>query len=163
MSAPTCVDLQARFGRRYRVSFEASGVTRSQWPEADRAWLLEIRCRRGVVYSQGGDVLAAVTDRPLIGRRLRRLPCILSVRGDIETIVTFHVDDAPAVFAQLHPYRRRQVSTAERQRLAALSARHGFRKHGAAPRITDGDFSTSELTIGTTDGEPGENAPEGEP
>jgi hypothetical protein len=143
----TCIDLQARFGRRYRVSFEADGATRSQWPESDRPWLLEIRGRSGVVYPQGGEILVAMTPRPRLGAKLRALPCVLTARGDTETVVAFHVDDAPAVFALLKPYKRRQVSAAERERLAALRARTGI----GAERPTRSDFPAAGSTIGGED------------
>jgi len=78
-------------------------------------------CKHGLVYPYGGDVLAAV----VTGRqrhKVRRLPFLFSRRGDVELVVTFHVDDAEAVLALLRPYRRRQISAAERERLRAMSA-----------------------------------------
>lgn len=127
MSEPSCINLAERFGRRYRVSWEADGATKPQWPREDWPWLMEIRCRYGVIYPEGGEILQAMTDRPRLGAKLRALPCVLSTRGDLETVVTFHVDDAPAVFRLLKPYRRRQVSGAERERLAAVGERFRFR------------------------------------
>src|ERR1700686_2649258 len=56
----TCVDLKARFGERYRIRKEADGVTWYATPETERLWLLELRCRYGVVYPHGGDLLGAV-------------------------------------------------------------------------------------------------------
>lgn len=100
MSAP-CINLQDRFGRRYRVSWEADGATRYHWPEVYRPWLLEIRCRYGLIYPFGAEILQAMTDRPRFGAKLRALPCIQSARGDAETVVTFHVDRAAAVFEVL--------------------------------------------------------------
>jgi hypothetical protein len=126
MSEPTCINLEERFGRRYRVSFEADGATRYQWPETERPWLMEIRGRHGMVYPKGGEILQAMTTHTRIAGKLRALPCVVSVRGDAETVVTFHVDDAPAVFQLLKPYRRRHVSPAERERLAALGSRFRF-------------------------------------
>ena len=32
MSEPTCINLEERFGRRFRVTFEANGATRYRWP-----------------------------------------------------------------------------------------------------------------------------------
>lgn len=119
---PTCVNLQERFGRRYRVRWEADGRTKTKWRKEEWPWLMEIRCRYGVVFPRGGDVLGAITTRPRIGRRLRALQCVLTARGDAETAVTFYARDAAAVFRLLRPFRRRQVTPMERERLCALLA-----------------------------------------
>ncbi len=123
---PMCVNLQERFGGRYRIGWEANGATKNQWPKEDWVWLMEIRCRYGLVYPKGGEILQAMTDRPRIAAKLRALPCVLTARGDAETVVTFHADHAPTVFQVLQPYRRRQVSAAERERLKALGRRFRF-------------------------------------
>jgi hypothetical protein len=146
MSVPTCINLEERFGRRYRVTFEAGGATKGQWAREDWPWIMEIRGRYGVVYPKGGEILQGMTDRPRMGRKLRALPCVRSVRGDAETIITFRVADAEQVFALLKPYRRRQVSETERERLRALSARHGFPRKGA-PSISERDETGPETTI----------------
>jgi len=125
MTPATCVDLAARFGARYRLREEAAGVTWVETPEDERIWLWELPCRYGVVYPYGGDLLAAVaTGR--VRQRVGRLPCIRSRRGDEELVVTFPVDDAEAVLTLLRPYRRRQVSAAERERLRAMGAETRF-------------------------------------
>lgn len=121
----TCVDLRERFGRRYRVRREADRVTWFETPEAERVWLLEIPCRYGVAYPRGGDLLAAVVTGRYARQQVAALPCIRSRRGDAELVVTFHVDDAEPVLTILRPWLRRQVSAAERERLAALSRSHG--------------------------------------
>jgi hypothetical protein len=126
MSVRTCINLAERFGRRYRVSFEAGGATKGQWAREDWPWLMEIRGRYGVVYPKGGEILQGMTDRPRMGRKLRALPCVRSVRGDAETIITFRVADAEQVFALLKPYRRRQMSETERERLRRI----GFQREG---------------------------------
>ena len=58
---------------------------------------------RTVVYARGSDVLAATITSRIIGRRVAPLPGIRSSRGDVERVVTFHVDDAEAVLAILKP------------------------------------------------------------
>jgi len=138
----TCIDLQQRFGRRYRIGWEAGGATRFQWPEAERLWLMELRCRYGMVYPHGGEILAAVGRGPRTCAKLRALPCVLSARGDLETVVTFHVDHIEQVLAILKPYRRRQVSEAEKERLTAMGER--FRFGGTAG--VQSDFRTLEST-----------------
>lgn len=120
------IDLRVHSGDRYRVSWEANGTTRSAWPEAEQSWLLELRCKYGIVYPQGGAILAATITSRQIGRRVAALPCIRTSRGDVERVVTFHVDDADAVFELLRPSRRRQVSPEEQDRLVAIGQRHRF-------------------------------------
>jgi len=120
------VDLEAVFGVRYKLRKEADGVTWFETSEQDRVWLLELLCKYGVVYPQGGDILAATITSRKIGKMVAALPCIRSSRGDIERVVTFHVDDADAVLELLRPSRRRQVSPEERDRLVAIGQRHRF-------------------------------------
>lgn len=126
MSEPTCINLEARFGRRYRIGWEADGATRYQWQEAERPWLMELRCRYGKVYPWGGELLLAMTDKRRIGAQLRRLACVLQTQGDEEVVIRFHVDDIEQVLALLKPYRRRQVSEAEKERLTAMGERFRF-------------------------------------
>jgi len=145
---PACIDLQEQFGRRYRIGWEAGGATRYQMPEADRPWLLELRCRYGSVSPHGGALLQAMTDRPRLGTKLRALPCVLSARGELETVVVFHVKDAAVVFSLLKPYRRRQISEAERARLAAQGRRFQF---GGGDGLQSDD-SALESTIAAPDG-----------
>jgi hypothetical protein len=160
------IDLRAHFGDRYRVCWEANGTTRSAWPEAERSWLLELRCKYGIVYPQGGAILAATITSRQIGRRVAALSCIRTSRGDVERVVTFHLDDAELVLALLKPHRRRQVSPEERERLVALGRLHGAvglarahqqRRHGRSdlskplendPRID----AAAETDLGPTTG-----------
>ena len=112
----TCVDLGALYGARYRLTWEADGATRSQWPRGDWPWLRRVPCRRGYLYVLGGEMLAACTvGHPAIGRRLRRLPGVTKAFGEAdETVAHFPVAVAEAVLALLRPYRRVQLSPAER-------------------------------------------------
>ncbi len=148
MSESACISLAERFGRRFRLSWEANGATKTQWTPEDRPWLLEIRGRHGVVYPKNGEILQAMSYRPRIARQLRALPCVLTARGDVETVVTFHVVDAEAVFALLKPYRRRQVAEAQRQRLATVGKRFRFSgQHGV-----ESAFPALESTNAAPDG-----------
>jgi hypothetical protein len=119
------VDLAATFGRRFRVSREADGVTWFDWPEADRPWLYEIRGRRGVVWPHGGTRLGASSESPRIAAKLQALP-FATPRGS--EAIEFDVEHAETVFKIIRPYRRRQVSEAERARLRELGAAYRFEK-----------------------------------
>ena len=120
---PACVDLRAVFGDRFRIRKEADGETWGATPEAERVWLLELPCKYGVVYPQGGDILAATITSRRIGNMVAALPCIRTSRGDIERVVTFRVDDAEPVLALLRPYRAHVMTEARRLALAAAQAR----------------------------------------
>ena len=93
---------------------------------------MELRCRYGRVYPKGGEILQAYSDHPRIRAKLRALPCAMSERGDVETVITFHVDDVKQMFSVLKPYRRRQVSDAERTRLQKMGSRHRFKRSKCA-------------------------------
>ena len=118
-----CVNLEERFGKRHGISWEAAGATKSQWPREDWPCLTELRCRRGRIYPKGGEPLQAFTDKPQIAAKLRALACALTVKGHTESVITFHVDQISALLAVLRPYRRRQVSEAERERQSSILVR----------------------------------------
>lgn len=135
-----CVNLQERFGARYRIGWDADGATKGQWPADDWPWLMELRGRFGQVHPYGGAMLVAVTDRRGIIAKLRRLPCIRRLQGGVEVRAHFHVDDAEAVLAIMRPHRRIQLSAAERDRRRAQIGAVNARKIGgqAAPGRTQG-------------------------
>jgi hypothetical protein len=158
MSAHCAVlDLRGRFGALFRIRREAGGDTWHETPKDERVWLLEVRCRSGVVYAHGGEILAAATDRRGIGARLRRLPFILSARGDHETVVTFADDDVEAVFAILKPYRRRRLSEAQRVRNTETLARARQRRQES---MTQDDFTEPGSTPTSEDSPESQPEPE---
>lgn len=134
-----CTDLDVLYGARYRLTWEADGATRSQWPRGDWPWLRRVPCRYGYLYVVGGEMLGAVAvGHPAIGRRLRRLPGVTRAFGAAdETVAHFPVAVAEAVLALLRPYRRRTVSAAERDRLRRVGAAHRFgADHGTESEST---------------------------
>jgi len=124
-----CINLQKRFGRRYRVAYEesyyaefGSRITR-EVPE-----LMILLCRYGHIYPAGGTMLAASVDgHPNVAGRLRRLKCCRPHQdGDFgELTVLFDVADFAEIAKIMRPRRRRQISEAERSRLRNI----GFTKH----------------------------------
>lgn len=131
--AACCIDLQARFGGIYRIGWEGAGATKHAWPREEWPWLMRMRCKYGAVYPYGGDLLQTFTDHPRIGRRLRALPFLLHARGDAETVVRFQLDYLQDVLALLRPYRRRQLSSAHKARLAA-NGRAALHQHRQGQR-----------------------------
>ena len=76
----------------------------------------------------GEETLAIELNRhPGVAKQLVRLGLQIVQDGDHKKTFVFSVDRFDAVAEIVKPRKRRQVSEAERQRLAAMSARHGFR------------------------------------
>ena len=148
MTEPTCINLAEQYGNRYRIAYEEQWA---EWPAAERPWLARIACKNGHVGVQGGDRLHAFTDRPRLGAQLRALPFIERAQGDVEVRVVFDASHLAAVLAILKPYRRRQVSEAERERLRAMGEAHRFQaSHGV-----QGDLTAPESLETPGDGESG--------
>jgi hypothetical protein len=138
-----CVNIKERFGGKYRITYEESYY--AQYGENARvedAWLQIIPCRRGHLFPWGGDKLAASTNsRGSAARRLAGLDFVTVVQdGDDGVTVLFPVERFAEIAEIMGPRRRRQVSDAERARLAGLSRRFSpFRISGApenAPEST---------------------------
>ncbi len=117
-----CVNLQERFGRRYRIrheeSYHAQHGAKARRPDP---WLLEIECRYGHIYPHGGNLLAASIDGfPKVASRLRRLKCCRVIQdGDHgELTVILDVVDLPKVVRIIRPRQRRQLSARQRAELA---------------------------------------------
>ena len=117
-----CINLQEQFGTRYRVTFDAAYNPKHVPRDKLDPCMMQMPCQRGVVYPYGGDLLAVeVEGRRVTANRLRELDCTTTFQeGDSFLAVTFHVADFDEVAAIVKPRRRRQVSDAERQRLASI-------------------------------------------
>jgi hypothetical protein len=124
--SPPCTDLRA-FAPPYRV--RAAQVN----PQGDRParrhddpWELVLSGARGFVAPAGGGHLLACTHhRNTTAAILAKVPgAVVTQDGDDGQNVRFHARHLDAVAGVLRLRRRRQVSEAERQRLAALSAAH---------------------------------------
>lgn len=127
------INLKSEFGSIYRVSLDESADIAGQTTE-DRVWLWQIKCKRGHVYVHGVNTLGAYCDRSPSIKRLLALPFVkLHQRGDRECTVTFDPSHLEEVLQVLSPYKRRQVSEEERQRLASIGARTRLRpRHSGA-------------------------------
>ena len=162
---PACVDLRAVFGDRFKIRKEADGETWGATPEAERVWLWELPCRFGIVYPQGGDVLAATVTGTYARQKVRELPCLRSRRGDVELVVTFHVDDAEMVLSILKPRLRRRLSPEQRARITTQIQRVNQERreapakgHPRDPRI---DAAPAGDPIPSPEGADAKQAPKG--
>jgi hypothetical protein len=153
---PTCINLKERFGRRFKVEYEASYLAdRGDGARAADPWLMIVPCRYGHIYPHGGNLLAASVDGyPKVAGVLRRLACCRVYQdGDFgELTVLFDVADFGRVAKVMRPRRRRQVTAEQRETLIA-------RLKDGQDRRTQGDFRprpcvpASQVTIGATDGQ----------
>ena len=108
-----CVNLAEQFPR-YRIQWEADGVTKPNWPPADWPWLMEIPCRHGLIHPHGRTTLTAVVTSTRIARHVAKLPCIQrTTGGPSEMRVRFDVADAEQVFALMRPRRKRRAKSAD--------------------------------------------------
>jgi hypothetical protein len=139
MASQTCINLRARWGDVYRLSFDEASEHR------DDPWMMEIRGRFGTIHPHGGEALAVEVDghRRLAARLGREMGLQIHQGDDGKPVSDPRKDwggDMTFLFPAcrfqevaevIRPYRKRQVSEEERQRLAALSREHSpFRKVG---------------------------------
>ena len=147
-----CVNLKRRFGKRYRVKYEASYYAeRSKHAWGEDPWLMIVLCQHGHICPWGGDLLAACTNkRGPTARRLLSLPFILreqSQVGDDGANVVFPVDHFAEVAAIMKPRRRRRLTEEQRAAATARLAKYAFspaaQEAGAGLERADGSFRES--------------------
>ena len=130
--AMECVNLKQQFGDRYKVEFEQS--YRDERPEfraQEASWLMVIPCQHGEICPWGDDTLAVCSKTAgSVAKRLKALPFVTVAQDGADGVnVVFSLEHFEEVAAIMKPRRRRQVSEAERQRLAEMSARYSpFRR-----------------------------------
>jgi hypothetical protein len=125
----TCINLRERFGRRYKIGWDTAYDPKHRPKDKLDPWMMLILCQRGEIYPYGGDLLAVDIDgRPVTARRLAKPGLRLVQDGDNEKTFVFPVEQFAQVAKIVKPRRCRQVSDAEKRRLADLARRHGFQK-----------------------------------
>src|SRR5262245_52955747 len=135
---PPCVDLR-QFDPPYRIHNEPEDRPAREY---DKAWDLIIRGARGFVAPYGGEYLLACT-RSGQGTSavLAKVPgAVVTQQGTEGANIKIRVEDLDAVADIFRLYRRREVSDAERDRLARLGEAyrfppgHGVQSQGEGPR-----------------------------
>jgi hypothetical protein len=126
------LDLKQLAGARYKIVLDPSSQVDTD--RETRLWCYRIPGKAAgkppdqktsFISVHGPETLAAWSDRPRIVRRLAALPFAHThQRGDREIRVLFPVDRLDEVCAVIQAKRRRQVSEAERLRLAEMGRRH---------------------------------------
>lgn len=76
MKMDECINLEERFGQRFKVVYEESYYTERTMNSLVDPWLMVIPCRYGHIFPHGGNTLAASVDgHTRIAGLLRCLPC----------------------------------------------------------------------------------------
>jgi hypothetical protein len=109
------VDLQAEFGRRWRIDLDPAAAGRRKDP-----WLFTVPCRHGHLFPAGGDLIGAATNRPgAIVRRLRAISGVEVVAdGSDGANVVFPAAVVRYVARVMKPHSCRQLSPAHAAALA---------------------------------------------
>ena len=134
---PTCIDLKREFGDRFKVVYEESyQAERGDHGRAEDPWLMVVLCLHGEIYPYGDDQLVASTKvAGGIARTLKALPFVTTHKdGSDGADVLFPVDRFEEIAAIMKPKRRRQVSDAERKRLAEMGAEFRFSPGAQSPK-----------------------------
>jgi hypothetical protein len=143
-----CVDLQERFGKRYKVTYEESyQAARGTGASRGDPWLMILPCRHGHIYPHGGSTLAASTNhRGPTARKLAALDCTTVYQdGDDGVTVHFDVADFVQVAKVMKPRRRRQMTEEQKQVATERLAKYAFSSAvGARP---EAQISTQGVAV----------------
>jgi hypothetical protein len=132
----TCIDLR-RFSPPYRCFNELEG---RQAYERDNPWDLVLPGAAGFVAPYGGEHLLACTrHRITTAAILAKVPdALVTQDGSHGQNIRFHVRHLDAVAGILRLRRRKEVSEAERERLATLSRAHSPYRKSISESKTEG-------------------------
>jgi hypothetical protein len=111
----TCIDLKARFGHRYKITYDpAYDPKRKRNPDP---WYMLLPCRYGDIGPQGGDVLRIELEgrHPKITRQLVEAGCVVTRDADDGHTLLFPVDKFNAVARIVKPRMRRTATEAQRE------------------------------------------------
>jgi hypothetical protein len=152
-----CVNLRAKFGDRWKITFEPSYYAdRGPLGRTDDPWLQQIECVHGTICPWGDDKLGACTKhRGPVASQLAALDCVtVAQEGTDGSNATFHIDDIEIIAEVMKPRRKRQVSPAMREHLRNIGAttrfspEHGVGAPNQALKSTIAPRGVSEVTQG---------------
>jgi hypothetical protein len=114
-----CIDLQDRFGNRYRVTHDPASTPRGA---TDDPWYQRIPTRCGEIFPYDDLYLVVeVEGHRKLKAQLSRLNCCeIHQTGDDFGSFKFHVSDLDRIAAIVKPHRRQQLSEEERKRRADI-------------------------------------------
>jgi hypothetical protein len=123
-----CLNLRDLFGHMYRVTFDPAYDPKYKRQDGLDPWMMQIPCRFGTIYPQGGTKLAVEIDghnriaHKVIGTGVAKL----MQDGDREKTLVFDLTDFDVVAPIVQPRRRRHLSEENIARLVAMGAPHRF-------------------------------------
>ena len=143
-----CIDLLERFGEKFKIAKDES--YQGQYGEnawTHDPWYLQIRCRLGHIYPNGGSTLAVSLDaHPKIAKRLASLNCCrVHQHGDDGMTLLFDVADFKTVAKIVKPHRRAQLSEARKAELREQC--HRMRARKGQDGLSGEGFGAPESTI----------------
>ncbi len=120
MSTP--INLKARFGSRYRITFDPAYDAKGK--HLLDPWMMQLSGRYGTIYPHSADLLAVECDyHPQAAKKLAALALRCIQDGTGEKTFVFPVEQFEDVAAIVQPKRKRTLSPEQRaervQRLAA--------------------------------------------
>ena len=131
------IDLKTLAGKRYRLQYDESRQGREESP-----WLLIVPCRYGHIYPHSAELLGIAINTRAMGHKLAKLPGVTVLQ---EADDGFNLACPPKLFAAVAKImgarRKKQVSEAERNRLAAMGKATRIR-----PKLPGYKFSATSAT-----------------
>src|SRR5262245_25286113 len=111
------VNLLESFGTLYRVTFDPGYDPRGVPKRRLDPWMMQLPCRRGVIYPFGGDRLAVEVDyHSQAAKKLAAVPGVeLWQDGDHETTFLFPVNLFDRVASLVGPRKRRRCHLSPEQ------------------------------------------------
>lgn len=133
----TCIDLRDRFGAKYKIDRDPAYQAQYGRRVVD-PWYDLIVCRHGVIFPQGGQLLAASTTKNgPIANQLRSADfCRVVQDGDDGVTVVFDVEQFSKVAAVMRPRRAKRSTGAELTILQAGRRKLARKPLGKAPKST---------------------------
>ena len=142
-----CVNLEERFGRRFKVEYEESYYA-EYGPNArvEDPWLMIIPCQHGHICPWGDSLLAACTNfAGRIAKRVRGLPFVTVAQdGDDGINATFDVKHFDEVAEIMKPRRRRRLSEAQKQQCVDQLRKYWPAKGETAPEAARRHAGTAQ-------------------
>ncbi len=113
----TCINLQERFGRRYKITYgESYDAEYGPNARTEDPWHMILLCQRGHICAWGSDELAACTDKNgATANKLRKLPFIQIVQDGEDGVNAVFTIEHFVEIAQLMKPRRRKTLTEEQK------------------------------------------------
>jgi len=141
-----CINLQNRFGDRYKIKFDPSYSPRNRPKHILTPWMMTLPCRFGIIYPfDKAQLCVEVVHHPVIAKRIMASGVAeLYQDGDHEKSFLFLVSDFDQIAAIVFPCKRRQVSEKHRERSRRQTVRWNQQK--SQPER----FSASETSIQKT-------------